>query len=140
MARFQCPNCQCEITLGDARVKRLAAAMTWACLGGLLVVLAAGFSLPHVGPAPLDPAWVEDVRSSHPDKPADADEIIRRRVADDEKAWQAHMPSLDREIVELGKMIRAMGIVLLLVGIPSAVLAISIRPEPAQSRPPSRPA
>jgi hypothetical protein len=138
MASFQCPNCQCEIALGDARLKRLSAALAWACLGGLLVVLAASLGLPHVGPTPLDSAWVAEVRSSHPGSPGEAEAIIRQRQADDAKAWQAHMPSLDREIVELGKTIRAIGILLVCVGIPSAILAISIRPEPAQLRPPPK--
>ena len=136
MSSIRCPNCQCEISLGDRLIQRLAAAATWACAGGLIAVLIVGFALPSVrAPAP-DQRWAEEVRSAHKDKPQEAERLIAKRQADDYNDWLAHMPALDRGVYEVSYTVKAIGVVFLCIGIPAGVLAISIRPEPLQKHPP----
>jgi len=139
MTSFQCPNCQCEVTLTDARVKRVAASVTWLCLGGFLAAVAAGYTLPAVGPGPLDPDWVAQVRSSHKDDPGKAEDLIRQRQADDEKDWRKKRTAIEQGIVDVKATVRAIGIVSLCMGVPAAILALSIRPNPIQKRPPKKP-
>jgi hypothetical protein len=136
MSSIQCPNCQCEISLGDRLVKRLAAAATWICAGGLLAALIVGFGLPKVGPPPLDQRWADEVRSAHKDRPQEAERLIAQRQAGAYNDWYAHMPALDRGVYEVSYTVKAIGVVLLCIGIPAGVLAVSIRPEPLQKRPP----
>ena len=138
MSGFQCPNCQCQISLGDRRVKHIAAAAMWFSLGGLLAAVIASMGLPKVGPRPLDPKWMEQVRASHKESPAEANELIAKRQADEEKDWQEHMSVIERGVLDVGQTAKAIAIVLLCLGIPAAVLAISIRPEPMQVRPPPK--
>ena len=136
MSNIQCPNCQCEISLGDRTIKRLSVAVTWVCAGGLLAALIVGLSLPKVGPPPLDQRWAEETRAAHKDNPAEAEKLIAKRQADDLDDWQAHMPALDRGVRQANYAAKAVGVVLLCLGIPAGVLAVSIRPEPLQKRPP----
>ena len=136
MSSIQCPNCQCEISLGDRLIKRLAAAATWACAGGLLAAIIVGLGLPKVGPPPLDARWAEQVRSDNKDDPKKAERLIAKQQADDYNDWLAHMPALDRGVYQASYTVKAVGVVLLCIGIPAGVLAVSIRPEPLQKRPP----
>ena len=140
MADMRCPYCQCEIALVDGLLKRTTRAAMWLCLGGFLAVLAAGFDLPALGPKPLDPNWVSQVRSANKDDPAKAEQIIRKEEDDNKKDWEKHMSATDRAIVDTRSALRGLRILLLCVGIPSAILTLVIRPEPVQKRPPARPA
>jgi hypothetical protein len=135
MASFQCPNCQCEVLLTDASAKRLAAGAAWFCLGGFLAAVAAGATLPHVGPKAPDADWAAQVREAHKDDPGKADELIRQRQADDEQDWRKRMTPVERGVFETKALVRAAGILALCMGIPAAILALSIKPNAVQKRP-----
>ena len=138
MTTFRCPNCQCEVSLTEARAKRLAAGVAWFCLGGFLAAVAAGDTLPHVGASPPDADWVAQVRESHKDDPGQAEELIRQRQADDEQDWLRRMSPVERGVFETKALVQTAGILSLCMGIPAAVLAFSIKSDAVQKRPPRK--
>ena len=136
MFGIQCPYCQCQITLQDAGTKRLAAALMWFCIGGLAVASVARLLLPAITPPPPDAEAARQIRQSNPDDPAKAEELVAQRQVRDRQDWLDRLSPLERRILDLRTGLGAAIIVFLCVGIPSAILALSIRPEPLQKRPP----
>ena len=65
-----------------------------------------------------------------------ADSLIAKRQADDFNDWRDHLPAMDRGVYDAGRTLKAVGVVLLCIGVPAGILAISIRPQPVQKRPP----
>ena len=135
---LDCPNCQCRIRLTDGSLKRLAVVTSWVCLGGLAVAVVAGLLVPKVGPPATDPNWVQQTRAAFAGDDANAEKAVRQREKDNYEDWQKHMPPLERSVYELAGAVKAAAIVLICLLVPSAILAITIRPEPVQSRPPPR--
>jgi len=136
MPDMQCPFCQCEITLRDAGTQRLARAMTWFCLGAAVVAAAARVLLPTFEPPPLDSAWVEETRRANKDAPGKADDLIAKHKASEENKWVVGLSPAERRVLDVRTALGAAIVVLLCVGVPAALLALIIHPEPIQKRPP----
>ena len=136
MSGIQCPSCQCEITLLEAGIKRFARAALWFCLGAVFVGGLGRGLLPALSPPPTDPQWIGDVRQTHKNDPAKAKELIARREASDRNDWQGRLSPTEKAALQLRTAMGAVCIVSLCVGLPCAILAMTIHEEPQQKRPP----
>jgi hypothetical protein len=136
MSGIQCPYCQCEITLVDAGTRRLARAALWFCLGAMFVGGLGRGLLPALSPPATDPQWVSDLRQTHKNDPAKAEDLIAKREASDRNDWVGRLSPTEKAALQLRTTLGAICIMALCVGVPCAILAMAIHEEPQQKRPP----